>query len=99
MREMEWLEKSAMIFCYRASADPFPDIGHEIGKNLVFSTSEDLAVQSDDQVANACSVMRRRLDYDALMWAGDTDPCAMPLIGPFGRTRLTYRRFQVHFRW
>jgi len=90
---MELLEKSAMILIYIVSVDPFPNIGDEIGKNPAFSASDDLAVRSDDQAANARSVILRRLNHDALMWEVDTDQCAMQLIGPLGRTRRTYRRF------
>jgi hypothetical protein len=86
---MELLEERAMILVYIESADPLPNLVNEIGKNPAFSTSDDLAVQSDDQAANARSVMLRRLNHDALMWEVDTDQCAMQRIRPFGRTRRT----------
>jgi hypothetical protein len=54
---MELFEKCAMILVYIMSVDPLPNIGNEIGKNPAFSTRDDLAVRSDDQAANACSVL------------------------------------------
>jgi hypothetical protein len=46
-----------MILGYIESADPLPNLVNEIVENPVFSTSDDLAVQSDDQAANARSFM------------------------------------------
>jgi hypothetical protein len=54
---MELLEERAMILVYIESTDPLPNLVNEIGKSPAFSTSDDLAVQSDDQAANARSVM------------------------------------------